>query len=295
MSDPAIVMDGLCRSFGKRKVLAGITGEIERGRTVGLLGENGEGKTTLFRVLLDILAPDSGSALILNRPADGSGRIRRYVGYVPERPVFHEFLDLGGVLKMREPLYPAWNREKAAAAARRLKLDLSTPMRGASKGTLARTAWICATAHSPDVLLLDEPTSGLDPLVRDSVLTQLVSELSNEGKTIFVANHRMEEMLAVLDEVWVLSGGVIREKHSLDSLRENGIRITGKLKSGMPADLRVFEEHRSGNLVRWAILDATTLDRVRHLNLLEQMEMEPLPLDITFKLLLARKEEKHVH
>lgn len=291
MSDPVIVMNRLHRSFGKMKVLAGVTGAVERGRAIGLLGENGEGKTTLFRILLDILAPDSGSCAILGRPADGSGRVRLYTGYVPERPLFHEFLTVGGVFKMRERIYPRWDRAKAEGLARRLKLDLAAGVRGASKGTLAKAAWICATAHHPDVLLLDEPTSGLDALVRDSVLTQLVSELADEGKTILVANHRMEEMMTVLDEVWVLGNGIIRERHSLDTLREHGVRITGKLKAEAPADLPVFEEHRSGSLVRWAVLYPETLDRVRDLHLLDQMETEPLPLDVAFKLLLAGKEK----
>ena len=195
---------------------------------------------------------------------------------------------------MRSRIFPSWNAAKAIAMATRLQLDLQTRIRSASKGTLAKTAWVCATAHNPGVLLLDEPTSGLDALVRDSVLTQLVSELSEEGKTILVANHRMEEMLAVLDEIWVLSNGVIREKHQVEELRQKSIRVTGRLKSERPADLAVFEEHRTGNLVRWAVLDNATFERIQGLSILEQMEVEPLPLEVTFRLLLVNREANHV-
>lgn len=294
MNVPAILMHDIHRSFGKTKVLEGVSAEVEKGRAIGLLGRNGEGKTTLFRILLDILACDSGRSAISGHRADGSGRVRLHAGYVPERPMFHNFLTAGSALAMRERMYPNWNRGKALHLARRLELNLETTMRGASKGTLAKTAWICATAHNPDVLLLDEPTSGLDALVRDSVLTQLVSELYEEGKTVLIANHRMEEMLGVLDELWVLSHGRIKERYSIHTLRENGMRVRGKLKAARPSDLFVYEEHASGNFVVWDVLDPQTLDRVRSLNLLDQIEIEPLPLDIIFKLLLKGQEKSDV-
>ena len=83
MNSPAIVMENVHRSFGRKKVLAGVTGSVESGRVVGLLGQNGEGKTTLFRVLLDILAADSGSISILGHSPNGSGRIRSIAAMCP--------------------------------------------------------------------------------------------------------------------------------------------------------------------------------------------------------------------
>ncbi len=150
-------------------MLNGVSGTIEEGKVVGLLGRNGEGKTTLFRILLDILSADSGSISVLGNPPDGSGVIRLKVGYVPERPAFHEFWTVEQALKFRAGLFPTWDSEKAMRMAREMDLDLKTRIRGASKGTLAKAAWICATAHNPKLLQLDEPTSGLDALVRDSV------------------------------------------------------------------------------------------------------------------------------
>ena len=79
-------------------------------------------------------------------------------------------------------------------------------------------------------MILDEPTSVLDPIVRDSLLIQSVREQSNEGKTILIASHHMEEWFNLLDEIWVLSNGIITSRYKVDDLRENAIRITGKLK-----------------------------------------------------------------
>jgi len=285
-----IELEGIQKSFGKKSVLRGISGTIDEGKVVGLLGRNGEGKTTLFRIMLDILAADGGRVSILDMSPDRSSRIRLKVGYVPERPSFHEFMTVQQVLNFRENLFPTWNREKAERMAKELELDLTTGMKGASKGTLAKTAWICATAHNPAVLLLDEPTSGLDALVRDSLLTHLVGELAEEGKTIFVANHHMEELSNVLDEVWVLSGGRIRNSYAMDQMRQGACRITGRLKQAdaVIPDLPIVEEHRSGGLVRWPTVDASAVRRIREMAILDSMETEALPAETAFKLLLGK-------
>jgi ABC-2 type transport system ATP-binding protein len=291
--NPAIVLKGINKTFGKSSVLKNISGEIQKGQTVGLLGRNGEGKTTLFRIMLDILTPDNGSVWINNHSTDGSGRIRLKIGYVPERPMFHDFMNVRQVLHFRSGIFPTWDIRKEKELSTRLRLDPETRISGASKGTIAKLAWVCATAHNPEVLLLDEPTSGLDPLIRDSVLSQMVRELAEEGKTIFVANHHMEELINVLDEVWVLSDGVIAKKYSVDRLREDAVRIIGRLKSSdslVPHEFKIFEEHRSGDFVRWAVLDPETRMRIESLGLLEQMEMEPLSLEAAFKLLLMRED-----
>lgn len=289
MKSPAIVLEGIHKSFGSQKVLTGISGEIEKGKIVGLLGRNGEGKTTLFRIMLDILLPDAGRVVISGFSPDGTGRIREKIGYVPERPSYHSFMTVAEIFRFRAKLFPNWNASLAESTAERLELDLKSKIDGASKGTLAKIAWICGTAHQPEVLLLDEPTSGLDLLVREAVLIQLVNELAEEGKTIFVSNHRMEELSMILDEVWVLQRGSIIQKQNMETLRSSACRITGRLRA--PVDLSrlpVFEEQRSGDLVTWLVLDPEILEQIRRNAYLEQMQQEPLPAEKAFKLLLTQ-------
>ncbi len=291
----AIVLDRLKKSFGKKEVLKDITGSIEYGKTVGLLGRNGEGKTTLFRIMLDILAFDQGTVRLENFSPDGSGKIRRIAGYVPERPVFHPFMSVTDVLHFRQRVHPSWDHSLAIETAKHLDLDLTTRIKGASKGTLAKTAWICATAHRPKTLLLDEPTSGLDIIVRDALLTQCIRQQSFEGKTIVIASHHLEDWLNLLDEIWVLSAGVIASRHKLDDLRENALRIKGTLRQQiLPEGLKVVEEFRNGNLIAWLTIDPETSQKIQSLSVLDQMEIEPLPLESTLKLLLMQKEVANV-
>ena len=217
------------------------------------------------------------------------------MGYVPERPAFHDFQTVEAALQLRSRFFPTWDWNKSKQITKDLELDLKTPIRGASKGTLAKTAWICATAHHPRILLLDEPTSGLDPLVRDSVLRHLVSEMMEEGKTILMASHRMEDVLAVLDEIWVLAEGRIQSTFSMEELQQNAWRITGRLTANeVPEFLSIADQQQNGNLVQWCVIDRSTIETIRAGSFLDSMEMEPLPMEIAFKLLLQQKENIHV-
>jgi ABC-2 type transport system ATP-binding protein len=284
--EDAVVLEGVARSFSGKPVLRGVTARAARGRVIGLLARNGEGKSTLLKIMLDILAADAGTVRVLRRAPDGGGDIRRAVGYVPERPVFHEFMTVAGVFSLREKFFPAWSREKAAAAAAKLGLDLAQKIAGASKGTLSKLAWICATAHAPELLLLDEPTSGLDALVRDDLLSGLIDELHGSGRTIIVANHHMEEFAGLLDEVWVMSGGVITGVHEMQTLRSEACRIRGRRKAGAPPPPEAIVLSEDGNLAEWAALDAKTAALVTGSGALESVEKKPLPVEEIMKVLL---------
>lgn len=288
-SKPAVVVEGITRTFGPKAVLKGVSGRIERGRVVGLLGRNGEGKSTLFQILLDLLAADSGEAEVLGLRPDGSGRIRQLVGYIPERPVFHETMTIGEVFHFRSRFFGNWRMMRAWALAKQLGLDLHAPVRGASKGTLGKLAWACAAAHEPELFFLDEPTSGLDSLVRDDILTHLVGELQESGKTILVANHRMDELAGILDEVWVLADGVVARRHDVERLRTEACRITARVKDGSPASRQwpVPPLRSEGSLVEWVVFEREAEERILGSKHLETTERAALEVDETLKLLLA--------
>ena len=287
---PAVEMSGIRRSFGGRQVLGGISASLGRGRVVGLLGRNGEGKTTLLRVLLDMLVADSGECRVLGMRPDGSGRIRAHVGYVPERPAFHPFMSIGEVLSLRAALFPSWDAGRAEALCGRLGLDPASPVRGASKGTLGKLAWICAAAHAPSLFFLDEPTSGLDALVREDLLDNLVGELHGAGKTFLITNHRMEEFAGLLDEVWVLSDGVLRGIHSIEELRK-ARRVVGRLRDGarLPEGLELLDLRLEGRRVECSVLDEAIVRTLGESGALEGLDASPLGVEGAFKLLLRGK------
>ena len=284
----AIEIEGVVRRFGKREVLRGVTASAEKGKVIGLIGRNGEGKSTLFKILLDMLAADSGKIKIAGLSPDGSGKIRQKVGYMPERPEFHRFMSIEEAFALRGRFFEKWDRRRAEALARRLELDIKAPVTGASKGMLGKAAMICALAHNPEVLLLDEPTSGLDPIVRDGVLGEVIHELHGTGKTILVSNHRMEEMGALIDEVWVLAGGRIAAVHEVERLRTEAVRIVARTKSGAypGTGINVVEMASEGPITEWAAFDVESAERFTKAWGIEAIERAPLPLETTLKLLL---------
>ncbi|MDE2511684.1 MAG: ABC transporter ATP-binding protein [Elusimicrobia bacterium] len=281
-----IILDGVTRTFDGRRVLDGLTAQAGEGKVIGLLGRNGEGKTTLFKVLLDLLAPDAGRVEVLGDRLNGSGKVRRRVGYVPERPFFHDGLTVASALDLRAKLFDRWDAGRAGALCGRLGLSPDARVAGASKGTLGKLAWVCAAAHDPSLYLLDEPTSGLDALVREEVLSGLVAELGEAGKTVLIASHRLDEFAGLLDEVWVMAGGKIAGTYDAEALRTGASRITGRPGPGFRAPDGVAALGTSGPVGAWAALDDAARGRLLAAGL-ESADEEALPMTETLKALLT--------
>lgn len=290
----SIILEGVSRSFGDKRVLGGVTARAQAGSVIGLLGRNGEGKTTLFKIMLDMIAADAGSIELDGSRPDGSGAIRQKVGYIPERPAFHDFMKLGEVLDLRRRFFAGWERTRAEGLARRLGLDLSAAVRGASKGTLGKLAWVCAAAHNPRLFLLDEPTSGLDALIREEILGHLIEELHGTGKTILVASHHLEELAGLLDEVWVLEDGRLASVCRMEDLRTQAVLLRGRaLRPARAEDYSAISLPGEGPLVCWAALDRAVAVRIREEGLIDQMEQSPLPIETTLRLLLKGSGGDH--
>lgn len=278
-----VSVKGLHKSFGQHAVLEGLNLEAARGEVVGILGRNGTGKTTLFKILMDLIASDRGSVRALGLTPDGGGKLRELIGYVPEKPAFHDFMRVQEVLKFRSKLFPRWDMAKALELCKKLELDTKARTKDLSKGNTAKLAWIAAVAHNPEVLLLDEPTSGLDYLVRDHILSGLVNELADGGKTIIIANHRMGEMGGILDKVCLLKGGVIDAVYDAEFLKTETFRVSVRLENSAPperAGVKLLS--RSGNLAELAVFGRKNME-----NLKTGAEVQPMDLDTVFKALLG--------
>src|SRR3989338_1208944 len=120
---PVLTCRGLSKSFGPKKVLAGLDFEAAPGEVIGILGRNGSGKSTLFKILLDLTAPDWGSVSALGLSPDGSGKLRGLIGYVPEKPAFHGFMTVAETLAFRASFFGGWDKAKAEELCRTLELD----------------------------------------------------------------------------------------------------------------------------------------------------------------------------
>lgn len=223
-SDPAIRLDRLAKTYGKRRGLVDLSLEVHRGEVFGFLGPNGAGKSTTIRILLDLIRPTGGGATVLGLDprADAVGLHHR-LGYlagdftVDIRQTVGECLAFLGALRGGVP------RARIEELAGRLELDLEPRIRSLSKGNRQKLGLVQAFVHEPDLLILDEPTSGLDPLVQETFL-EMVREVRADGRTVFMSSHIMSEVQAVADRVAIIREGRLVTVGGVAELRERAVR-----------------------------------------------------------------------
>lgn len=198
------------RQKQKRAALSGLNLSVPERTIFGFLGPNGAGKTTTIKMLLGFTAPTAGSAWIMGRAAEDPAA-RESVGYLPEQPYFAKFLTAREVVRSHgalSGLNSAAARSRADQCLELVEMTeyRATPLAKLSKGMTQRVAIASALVGDPELLILDEPSSGLDPLGR-KFLRDLLQQLRDQGKTIFLSSHLLSEMETVCDHVGVLSHG----------------------------------------------------------------------------------------
>jgi ABC-2 type transport system ATP-binding protein len=217
---PAIDVRGLIKNyteglFSRRRfqALRGITLQVQRGEVFGLLGPNGAGKTTLIKTLLGIVGRSAGEAYLLGEVA-GSREARRKIGYLPENLSFPSHHTAVRALQFYGRLSQVPEATIRTRSTELLELVGLTGrekefVRKYSKGMRQRLGLAQALLHEPELLILDEPTDGLDPVGR-SEIRRLISWLREQGKTVFLNSHILQEVELVCDRVAILAGGQLR-------------------------------------------------------------------------------------
>lgn len=205
----AIVLRNVTKQFGGLLAVRNLTFEVPEGSIFGLLGPNGAGKTTTIRMIVNIIAPDSGEVLVLDHRV--TRHFQRRIGYLPEeRGLYNK-------RKIRDQLIffgrlKGLTREEAGRRVDdwldRFELSQYKKMTPGelSKGMRHKVQFIAAAIHDPDVLILDEPFSGLDP-VSVSLLKGVILELKQRGRTIIFSTHQMEQVEQMCDEVCLINRG----------------------------------------------------------------------------------------
>ena len=209
--------------WGRQKVraLKALDLEIRRGEVFGLLGPNGSGKTTTMKLLLGLLFPTSGQALVFGRDATDVAKNER-IGYLPEESYLYRFLNAEETLDFYGRLFKmptAVRRQRTAhlinsvglASAKRRQL------KEYSKGMTRRIGLAQALINDPELILLDEPTSGLDP-IGTKAMKDLIIQLRDEGKTIVLCSHLLADVQDVCDRIGILHDGELKELGRVDSL-----------------------------------------------------------------------------
>jgi len=216
-----IEVKNLVKDFGGRRVLDGISFEVEKGEVFGYLGPNGAGKTTTLRIILGLLNPTSGEAIVMGKNLAEDDEARKKIGVVLENDGLYEDLSAFDNLEYYAQLYDVSNRkEKIEDLLRFVGLYGRNERVGFfSKGMRRKLAIARAIINDPEVLFLDEPSAGLDPEAQRMV-RNLILELSKEGKTVFLNSHDLDEVQRICDRVAILQRGRITVCDAVKNLRK---------------------------------------------------------------------------
>jgi ABC-2 type transport system ATP-binding protein len=192
------------------RALDALTLDVHSGEVFGFLGPNGAGKTTTLKLLMQLVFPTSGSAMILGRPL-GDVAMKRRIGYLPENPYFYDYLTAEEVLSYFASLFGYASVERRQRVERLLDLvqigaERRLPLRKFSKGMIQRVGLAQALINDPEVVFLDEPMSGLDPLGRREVRS-LILKLREEGRTVFFSSHILSDAETLCGRVAILAKG----------------------------------------------------------------------------------------
>jgi ABC-2 type transport system ATP-binding protein len=209
---PALDISNLSHRYGDRQALHGVAFTVAPGEIFGLLGPNGGGKTTLFRIVSTLLRPSAGGARVFGMEVVGSpARVRRQLGVVFQSPALDPHLTVAENLRHHGHLYGVYGqdlRQRIAGALARVRLeDRAGDLVMTLSGGLQRRAELAkALLHDPKLLILDEPTTGLDPGARRDLWDHLRALRERDGRTIVLTTHLMEEA-ATCDRVGILHEG----------------------------------------------------------------------------------------
>jgi ABC-2 type transport system ATP-binding protein len=209
--------------WGRPKVraLKALDLEIKQGEIFGLLGPNGSGKTTTIKLLLGLLFPTDGRALVFGKDATDVAKNQR-IGYLPEESYLYRFLNAEETLDFYGRLFEIPHdvlRRRIDALIKLVRLEPARKrqLKEYSKGMTRRIGLAQALINEPDLILLDEPTSGLDP-IGTREMKDMILDLRNQGKTVVMCSHLLADVQDVCDRIAILHQGELKELGRVDHL-----------------------------------------------------------------------------
>ncbi|HEX5741633.1 MAG TPA: ATP-binding cassette domain-containing protein [Pilimelia sp.] len=233
-----LTLDAVSRAFGTTRVLREVSFTADAGRLTGFVGPNGAGKTTTMRIVLGVLAADSGAVTWHGAPVDAG--VRHRFGYMPEERGLYPKMGVREQLDYLARLYgmtPAAARRAGEDLLERLDLAprAKEPLERLSLGNQQRVQIAAALVHAPELLVLDEPFSGLDPVAVDTIVA-LLRERAAAGTAVLFSSHQLELVERLCDALVVIAGGTVRAAGPHEELRRTYGGRRYALRTDAPTD-----------------------------------------------------------
>ncbi len=236
----------LSKYFGIKKAVDDVSFNVEQGHILGILGKNGAGKSTIFRIILNILDPDEGEVLYNGEKI--SGEISDRIGYLPEvgslidsYTVYEQCMYYGKMKSMKTE--DIKNHMFELLEQFEIVEYANMKIKELSKGNKQKIQFIIALLHNPDLLILDEPFSGLDP-VSVEYFKRIILQLKDQGKTIIFSSHIMSQVEMLCEDIVIINNGKIVLNGNLESIKQEysnkTLDITGKIPESTLRQIEIF-------------------------------------------------------
>ena len=205
------------KSYGKKDVLTDLNVSIPKGKIIGLLGQNGSGKSTMIKLINGLLQPNKGEIKINGMKP--SIKTKKIVSYLPERTYLNDWMKVKDILSFFNDFYEDFDMQKSYEMLKSLKIDKNEKLKNMSKGTKEKVQLILVMSRNADLYILDEPIGGVDPATRNYILKTILNNY-NENSTLLIATHLISEIENICDDVLVISDGQILLQGNVDEIRE---------------------------------------------------------------------------
>ncbi|MEL7626776.1 MAG: ABC transporter ATP-binding protein [Anaerolineaceae bacterium] len=231
-----IDVQDLTKYYGKSRGIEGLSFNVNEGEIFGFIGPNGAGKSTTIRLLLSLIFPTSGQAMIFGKDVTLFGpEIRQKIGYLPSEVFYYDDMNVRDLLNYSASFYPGDHRGRIAYLADIMELEMNRKIRDLSYGNKKKVGIVQGLLHNPPLLFLDEPTSGLDPLMQRKFF-DLIREENKKGVTVFFSSHFLGEVQRLCDRVGIIREGTMVEVSDIHTLQKNNYKKIRFISEGAQVD-----------------------------------------------------------
>jgi ABC-2 type transport system ATP-binding protein len=231
----------LTKHFRRTDAVENLELRVPEGSVYAFLGANGAGKTTTIKMLMNIIEPTSGSARVLGTLSRSLGpKEFQQIGYVSENQEMPEWMTVKQFINYCAPMYPTWDAAFCDKLLKQFELPLDRKLKNLSRGMKMKASLLSSLAYRPKLLVLDEPFSGLDALVRDEFIRGILELSEQEGWTLFISSHDIDEVERLADWIGVIHEGKLQLSEPVADLQsrvrkiELGLRSDAKVTAPLP-------------------------------------------------------------
>ncbi len=201
-----IRLDNVVKQYDKFRLDCSL--QVPEGRVTGLIGRNGAGKSTAFKIMLGLIEIEGGTVEVFGKAAKNlTAKDREQIGVVLADSGFSGYLRIKDLMPVLDTLYTDFSREQFMAGCERMELPINKKIREFSTGMKRKLQILAALSHNARLLILDEPTAGLDVVARDELLNLLREYMETEGRSILISSHISSDLEGICDDVYLIENG----------------------------------------------------------------------------------------